>query len=296
MKTDQLSDLSFDNPDSCESSYQTIRYAAFSKMTHFFGFSLSLQKHKDRFKIIFFDCGELRVVLNDVKYTCQAPAFFLVPPDISYSLFSDTGCQGHILTFEQNIVNNHLNKNFNIQCLLPMCISLSHLDHEQKEQFHYLEKMIFEIKHALNQTLIDQSRIENNLSLALFSTIIKLSKSVPLRQKSNQYDLEIFQKFSKLVEIHFAKHWPVSKYAETLSISEIRLNDISKRVSHLSSKKFILEHQLFMAKNLLISTEMPISSIGYKLGFKDPAYFCRFFLKFTGQSPKEFRGTFSKQI
>ena len=98
-----------------------------------------------------------------------------------------------------------------------MCITLSHLDHEQKNQFHHLEKTIFEIKHALNQTSINQSLIENNLSLALLSTIIKLSKSVPLRQKSNQYDLEIFEKFSKLVEMHSEKHWSIAKYAEVLS-------------------------------------------------------------------------------
>ena len=136
MKTDHLSNLSFDNPDLCESSYQMIQYSAFSKITHFFGFSLSLQKHIDQLKIIFFDCGELRVVLNNVKYICQAPAFLLLPPDTSYSLFSDSGCQGHILTLKQNLVNDHLNKNLNFQCLLPMCITLSHLDHEQKNQFH----------------------------------------------------------------------------------------------------------------------------------------------------------------
>jgi len=33
----------------------------------------------------------------------------------------------------------------------------------------------------------------------------------------------------------------------------------------------------------------PISQLAYELGFEDPAYFCRFFKRHTGHSPRDYR-------
>ena len=43
------------------------------------------------------------------------------------------------------------------------------------------------------------------------------------------------------------------------------------------------------AKQRLDNSQMPVTSIGYEVGFKDPSYFARAFKQFTGCTPSEYR-------
>ena len=43
------------------------------------------------------------------------------------------------------------------------------------------------------------------------------------------------------------------------------------------------------AKRELVFTEMPAQEIGLRLGFADPAYFSRYFLRETGETPRAWR-------
>ena len=49
------------------------------------------------------------------------------------------------------------------------------------------------------------------------------------------------------------------------------------------------QQQVTEAKRSLVYTGMSINEIAYELGFKDPAYFSRFFSKMTGQQASQFR-------
>ena len=53
--------------------------------------------------------------------------------------------------------------------------------------------------------------------------------------------------------------------------------------------------RLIESKKEIAFTEKNIQEISYELGFKDPAYFNRVFLKSTGQNPMEFRENFDYQ-
>jgi AraC family transcriptional activator of pobA len=48
---------------------------------------------------------------------------------------------------------------------------------------------------------------------------------------------------------------------------------------------------LLEAKRKLIYTQYPLDQIAYTLGFKDPAYFSRFFKKLEGVAPSVYRQT-----
>ena len=39
----------------------------------------------------------------------------------------------------------------------------------------------------------------------------------------------------------------------------------------------------------LVHVAAPVSRLAFELGFDDPAYFCRFFKRHTGVSPREYR-------
>ena len=78
-------------------------------------------------------------------------------------------------------------------------------------------------------------------------------------------------------------------YARRLNVTEARLNDLCRRMANQSSKELIHDRLVQEARRLLRFSAIPVSEIGYQLGFTDPAYFSRFFTRHAGVPPSEFR-------
>ena len=92
-----------------------------------------------------------------------------------------------------------------------------------------------------------------------------------------------------LIESNYLKHWPVARYARMLGVSESSLNRLCRGLIGVTTFDVVQQRLALEARRRLIYAAGPVSSIGAELGFKDPAYFCRFFRKHCGISPAAFR-------
>jgi signal transduction histidine kinase/AraC-like DNA-binding protein/ABC-type sugar transport system substrate-binding protein len=77
--------------------------------------------------------------------------------------------------------------------------------------------------------------------------------------------------------------------ADELGVSENYLSQIFRQETTLSPWDYLNRYRISQARNLLTQTDERITQIGLKVGFNDPAYFCKVFHKLTGYSPQEFR-------
>jgi AraC family transcriptional activator of pobA len=100
---------------------------------------------------------------------------------------------------------------------------------------------------------------------------------------------DLFQRFEALLEQHFLRHWTVSDYAASLSITPTHLSRLTRSATGHAASKLILERVIREARRNLVYTNLPVSKIAYALGFNDPAYFSRLFAGAAGLSPKRFR-------
>ena len=57
----------------------------------------------------------------------------------------------------------------------------------------------------------------------------------------------------------------------------------------ISCKRYVLERQLREARELLLSTTLPVGEIGKAAGLPDPYHFSKLFRRHVGLSPREFR-------
>jgi AraC family transcriptional activator of pobA len=92
-----------------------------------------------------------------------------------------------------------------------------------------------------------------------------------------------------LVETHYQKHWPVKRYARQLALSESSLNRICRNLTGGTAFDIVQQRLALEARRRLVYVAGSVAAIAAELGFKDTAYFCRFFRRHTGVSPSEFR-------
>jgi len=81
----------------------------------------------------------------------------------------------------------------------------------------------------------------------------------------------------------------VPNYAKNMGVTESRLNRICITFTGKTAFEVLQDRTMLEAQRFLIYTKAPITEIAYDLGFNDLGYFCRFFKKSTGFTPKDFR-------
>jgi len=108
-------------------------------------------------------------------------------------------------------------------------------------------------------------------------------------------DLDYTLLFRDFLESNYTQLKSVSDYAQIICISEKRLGQATSKVLGKSPKEIINDRILLEAKRLLVHTNLSVKEIGQELGFKDPAYFVRYFKKNTETTPVEFRETHVKK-
>jgi AraC family transcriptional activator of pobA len=95
--------------------------------------------------------------------------------------------------------------------------------------------------------------------------------------------------FLQMVELHYRDGWPVARYANALGVTSDKLHAHCRRERNCAPRAIIHERLVREACTRLQQLDLPVEQIGYGLGFRDPAYFNRFFRKYRGASPGNYR-------
>ena len=77
--------------------------------------------------------------------------------------------------------------------------------------------------------------------------------------------------------------------AASFFVGKTQLNRKIKAITGYTTREYILQIRISMAKQLLVKTDFPIGEIASRVGMDDVAYFSAVFRKATGKSPSSFR-------
>ncbi|MCF0074355.1 helix-turn-helix domain-containing protein [Dyadobacter sp. CY261] len=91
------------------------------------------------------------------------------------------------------------------------------------------------------------------------------------------------------IENNYRRQRKAGFYANELSLSAKRLNELTRESFGKTISQMINERLILEAKREIGYVRKPIKEISYELGFSEPAYFTRFFGKQTGYAPEDFR-------
>ncbi|WP_346882515.1 helix-turn-helix transcriptional regulator [uncultured Algibacter sp.] len=98
-----------------------------------------------------------------------------------------------------------------------------------------------------------------------------------------------FLAFKQLLTETYQDNHNAKDYAKKLSVSYKYLNDVCKEISNKTAKSFIDNWLLLEIKRNISEKKYGSQEIAFKMGFKEPSNFNRFFKKHTGLTPNQFK-------
>ncbi len=131
----------------------------------------------------------------------------------------------------------------------------------------------------------------DSLRALLLQLLITLARACKPTGKTPtaRYNYILLRNFESLIEQNFRNKKLPKEYAELLFITPNHLNALCQSTVGKPAGEMIRDRIILEAKRLLANSAMTIGEIAYDLRFEDNAYFSRFFKKYTGYSPDEFR-------
>lgn len=258
----------------------------------------SIQKESsDYFSTNFSDCmyhiflfkGNGKIVVDFVEYDFAGRTVFFSSPFQNIQILSETQFDVHVLKFHSDFYCIEYHKK-EVACNGLLFNNIYLFPH-----FSLTEKVYQEIlNYFLKIQEVDKNEdfsgsvLQSYLQLILAISSREKNKLLPDRDlmKDNFDELKSFQ---SLVEKHFLSEKNVTFYADMLHITS---NTLSKKIkskfnktpSHIIQERVILE-----SKKQIHLTRKPIKEIAVELNFTDEFHFSKYFKKYVGISPTQFR-------
>ncbi|HEX8382161.1 MAG TPA: helix-turn-helix domain-containing protein [Sphingomonas sp.] len=104
-------------------------------------------------------------------------------------------------------------------------------------------------------------------------------------------DAALVARFRARIEQGFRRRESIAVHARALGVGVTRLRAACAAVARQPPADMIDARVMLEAKRALLYSNLRTAEIAYALGFRDPAYFSRFFTRHAGRSPRAFRAS-----
>ena len=125
----------------------------------------------------------------------------------------------------------------------------------------------------------------------LMAILIESMKRVDNVDGADTRPHQLVSKFAELVAIHYRRERGVRFYAEKLCVTPKYLGQIVKRLSGKNPLSMISEYVILEAKVLLKMRGTSIKQVSTELNFPNQSFFTKYFRKYSGMTPQEYRNS-----
>ena len=108
-------------------------------------------------------------------------------------------------------------------------------------------------------------------------------------EQTDLNDLERIFPAKNYIDEFYTRDISMQNLAEMCGISETSLRRIFKKLYNLSPINYQIKLRMLKAKDLLSCKIYSVKEVAFKTGFNDPYYFSKYFKKYTGLTPYEYK-------
>jgi len=233
--------------------------------------------HRDNYFVFLMQkSGELKVVVDFKENTIQPHTMgFLLPGQIHYLIDAQSPCS-YMLCIDPLLLEEELQHALFVQPGAGK--QFVAVPPEEEENLAILWQMLErQSSEAVGKWLA-------NSIVAMFVELMK-----PVRAQCTLRQGRLMSKFRQLLTLHIARQHAPSYYADAMGITVSSLSTIVKAATGWSVSKYIVKQLMLMAKRKLLYSADDIRHVAFSLGFTEPNYFNRVFMKEVGCTPTSFR-------
>lgn len=251
------------------------------------GWQIPEHAHDDLLQAVLVRSGWVELHMDGRNALVRGPAILCVPPGVVHAYRFDPKIAGDVLSVSRSLLAASEG---------PVVASLAETLHSGPLLLPLSPRDLREIAPLLAQIRAEavtrragQAAMLGWLARCLLLWLQRFranerQQSLPIRPATAR-----LLRFRQLVEREFRAQRAVGYYARTLGMTERSLRRLCHDQAGVAPGRIVDERLALEARRRLLFTHEPVASIGYDLGFDDPAYFSRFMRRLTGESPQALR-------
>lgn len=250
--------------------------------------SVAPHRHPQLGQLTFWFSGSGQYRIEDQVWNFSAPTASFVPSRVVHGFEIEPGTDAIVVS-----VSDGMLKSLADMTLLPLDRPLLVTEKPDDPAWPKLSQVL--------DLIVDEYRIGQTDAERVMAPLIATALSYLWRLGSDEAagdahpQMHLAYALRRSVDLHFREARTVEDYVRELGTTAHLLDKAARQRLGMSVKEIVLERRLLEAKRLLLFTIRTVEDIAYEIGFKDAAYFSRFFRLRTGEAPaawraKELRG------
>ncbi|MBX5047566.1 helix-turn-helix domain-containing protein [Rhizobium lentis] len=248
---------------------------------------IRLHRHESFFQILYIGAGSGDAIFGETSHAIHPPAVVTVPPGLNHGFRFSRDIDGLVIT----ILRSHLSHPPGERSPLGEWLATPHLtrlDPDNAEAAYVMQTL-----RRLGDEFENRRSGRNEMLAAYVGLVLRLTARVSDEANAQEPPLNESERrmgiLNELIQQHYRSHRPASFYARELGVSPTHLTRIVRSMTGSTPHELLAGKLIEEAKRQLVFTLGSVQEIGFRLGFADPAYFSRFFLKYTGETPRVWR-------
>jgi len=256
-------------------------------------FNPVLQYHThSQYEIYYFHSGKANYIINDRIYVLEPGDLFLLHGMTLHKahVHPDTAYHRTTIHFDPYYFKKFIQPSYSPDLLIPF-----RKLHNIRLQLRGEDKLAIEAQFC---SMLKLYKEKTDYSLQRFQAQMldlmiminehckKPLQSIPEFPSARE---EHVQRIISYIEQHFNEDLTLEMIQSELHLSKYYLAKTFKEITGMTIFYFLMQRRIYEAKLKLIENDMPITDIGYEVGFKHPSHFSRAFKQHTEKTPEQYR-------
>lgn len=245
----------------------------------------------DYYEFYFFIDGNMQISINHKKHSLKHGDVILIPPGIPHHVINldpDIPYRRFVLWLDSDYLKDIMSHSEDLCYIFNYTTEHKHYIYPNDVMgFNAIESRLLNL---IEETHSNRFGHNDQISLCIYGLILHLNRMAYEKHnpKVNHTNQSLDKSILNHIENHLDEELTLDSIAETFFVSKYHIAHLIKQKYGISIHQYITKKRLDMCKNALTS-ELNISEIFHRYGFRDYSSFYRAFKKEFGLSPKEYR-------
>lgn len=240
-------------------------------------------RHSQMAQVFVVDDGWMQATAGGRGLTVDPKNFLYIPINYVHDIAFKPGSSGVVISFPASVVTSIAPAHAALDAALAQ-VATGRVTDALAHALALLKETAHTAAPFRNQQVVGLAHTVLSL-IAATQTIGQGTQPTP--KPARLFDLDA------LIARHRADGWTAARYAQALSVTTGHLSRLCRTATGQGATAYIEARVMDEAARLLAFTPLPVSEIGYRLGYLDPSYFSKRFRRVRGQTPTAYREIFA---